>query len=85
MAELVDALALGASERKIMEVRVLFPAPFDSKNFMKHNNQSQHDDFDNVEEKLKKERKSKKQYKVSGKSVFKLEKIIKDRSHETKS
>ena len=27
MAELVDALASGASDRKVMEVRVLFSAP----------------------------------------------------------
>ena len=28
MAELVDALASGASERKLMEVQVLFRPPF---------------------------------------------------------
>ena len=31
MAELVDALASGASDRKVVEVRVLFWAPFNQK------------------------------------------------------
>ena len=36
MAELVDALASGASIRKDVEVRVLFWAPFISENLMKN-------------------------------------------------
>lgn len=52
---------------------------------MNQNNISKYDDFDNVEEKLKNDAKSKsKKHKVSGKSVFKLEKIIKDRTHHEK-
>lgn len=47
---------------------------------MKKNNYPQ---FDQIEDKLKTENKLKKKYKVSGKSVFKLEKIIRGRNEKT--
>lgn len=54
---------------------------------MDHKNQNQQ--FEEIEEKLRQKNQAKKlskhKMKVSGKSVFKLEKIIKDRSHESKS
>lgn len=47
---------------------------------------SNYDEFnDDLEEKLRKQRKTKKKHRVSGKSVFKLEKIIKDKSRHEKS
>jgi hypothetical protein len=37
MAELVDALASGASDRKVVEVRVLFWAPYTANNSLNYN------------------------------------------------
>lgn len=40
-------------------------------------------EFEQVEDKFKKEAKEKRKYKVSGKSVFKLEKIIRGKNEKT--
>lgn len=40
------------------------------------NNKYQYDDFSDLEEKLRKDRKSQNKQKISGKSVFDLQKII---------
>lgn len=42
------------------------------------------EDLENLEEKLKKKEKGKKDHKVSGRSVFKLQEIIKKKSKELK-
>lgn len=47
---------------------------------MKKNNYTE---FEKIEDKLKKEVKEKRKYKVSGKSVFNLEKIIRGKNEKT--
>lgn len=52
---------------------------------MNKNTSNKYDEFDRIEDKFKNQsKKVTNKYKVSGKSVFKLEKIIKNRTHETK-
>lgn len=76
MAKLVDAIDLGSIGRKLLEVRFLFRPPHIFKEFMTN-------DYDIIEEELKEEEQSqKKTHKISGRSVFKLKEIIKDKAED---
>lgn len=57
---------------------------FGDNNFLKTSKMDENN-LDNIEENLKEKAKPKKKVKVSGKSVFKLQEIIKDKSKESEN